>query len=63
MSPTSPLFSRTLAQARADWLAGDPAAWSRYTDALARLEGHLRTVHPRTAAKGKPLRPLSKNAA
>jgi hypothetical protein len=42
VAPT--LIARTLARARAEWLAGDPEAWERYTDGLARLEQHLATV-------------------
>lgn len=34
--PTSPLVE-ALARARAEWIAGQPGAWSRYTAALARL--------------------------
>lgn len=34
---TLPL-DRALAQARADWLAGDPEAWSRYLACLRRLD-------------------------
>jgi len=34
------LLARALDRARAEWLAGDPDAWARYTAGLARLEQH-----------------------
>jgi hypothetical protein len=40
MHVASKLLARALDRARADWLAGDPDAWARYTAGLARLERH-----------------------
>jgi hypothetical protein len=45
LAPT--LLARALDRARADWLAGDPSAWARYTDGLARLEEHYRRKEAR----------------
>jgi hypothetical protein len=58
MELASPLLARALNQARADWLAGDPSAWSRYADCLARLERHLdgRPAHPEPPAARRPRR-------
>jgi hypothetical protein len=58
MDSTPLLLDRALAQARADWLAGDPAAWGRYAACLTQLERRLggRPV-PREALARRPLRP------
>jgi hypothetical protein len=44
MHIASKLLARALDRARADWLAGDPDAWARYTAGLARLERHYQQV-------------------
>ncbi|HLT47439.1 MAG TPA: hypothetical protein VK002_09450 [Rubricoccaceae bacterium] len=59
MDFATPLLRRALDQARTDWLAGDPAAWSRYADCLARLERYLGAPRERRAAPTlrRPRRP------
>ena len=49
MSTATPLLGSTLAQARADWLAGDSSAWTRYAECLAHLEAHLQQHHEHRA--------------
>jgi hypothetical protein len=60
MAVAPPLLASALARARAEWLAGDPEAWERYTDGLARLEQHLATLRSldRGPARSAP-RPLA----
>ena len=58
MNAPPSLLAHALAQARADWLAGDPAAWRRYAACLAKLasdpEDH---TAPSEALAKRPLRP------
>ena len=51
MHVATSMLTSALAQARADWLAGDPTAWTRYADCLAQLESHAQT---KTAAAAPP---------
>jgi hypothetical protein len=55
VAPT--LIARALDRARAEWLAGDPEAWQRYTDGLARLERHLAAVAASRPAAPRPSMP------
>ena len=59
MDFVTPLLHRALAQARADWLSGDPAAWSRYAHCLARLERHFDGREARRSTPSLRLRRLS----
>jgi hypothetical protein len=57
MNVAAPLLARALSQARAEWLSGDPSAWSRYADCLARLERHLCAAPAPRAPEATPRRP------
>ena len=49
-------LTRSLAQARADWLAGDAGAWVRYTACVRQLRA-LRRAADRPAQTRRPQRP------
>jgi len=52
-------LSCDIAQARTDWLAGDPAAWGRYTATLHALDVHCAKRHrPRQTRRTRRLRRL-----
>ncbi len=52
-------LAETLAQARADWLAGQPDAWSRYTACLAQIRAAelARALHRAPARGPRPMPP------
>ena len=54
------MLTSALAQARADWLAGDPTAWTRYADCLAQLESHVHTKAQSAPPSPSPKRMLTR---
>jgi|GEM_PF-5019171 len=57
MLPTP--LAQALAQARADWLAGEPDAWSRYTACLAQIRAAelSRALHRTPTPRLRPAPP------